>query len=178
MSLSKLAECHNVSVLQIANNINIKNSNINNPVMSQKYGSHQCCFRPSFENTHFFSRANSFSKPTGKAHIADDHIESSGFGFQEIPMVDPSHTKHPTLLEDTKPNRDKHPKDWLQKHIYLKHLKTTNQLWVRHLLLILNTLWLIELGSDFQAALAVAKQERPCFTQTCVAISLSLRGLN
>jgi len=107
MSLSKLAECHNVSVLQIANNINIKNSNINNPVMSQKYGSHQCCFRPSFENTHFFSRANSFSKPTGKAHIADDHIESSGFGFQEIPMVDPSHTKHPTLLEDTKPNRDK-----------------------------------------------------------------------
>ena len=59
VSLSKLAECHNVSVLQIANNIN-------NPVMSQKYGSHQCCFRPSFENTHFFSRArNSFSEPTG-----------------------------------------------------------------------------------------------------------------
>ena len=44
------------------------------------------------------------------------------------------------------------------------------------------TLWLIELRrvdfQAFQAALAVAKQERPCFTQTCVAISLSLQDLN
>ena len=49
----------------------------------------------------------SANQPAAKAHIADDHIESSGLGFPEIPMVDPSHTKHPTLLEDTKPNRDK-----------------------------------------------------------------------
>lgn len=48
----------------------------------------------------------SANQPAAKAHIADDHIESSGF-VQEIPMVDASHTKHPTLLEDTKPNRDK-----------------------------------------------------------------------